>query len=195
MAHASLVSAAPARNSISATAPTEVRLVFDDDLIAANVNANVIIVRAGSPTGAQVDLGNSYVSGASISVGLPALTAGTYFVSYRIVSNDGHPVNSDYQFTVTETSKSTSSPALSLGVRKSLGKALIARDAGLTVSSKATVSISVAGGSKKFCKVSGTKLVGIKPGACRVSIAVVAKALKGKSKPKKSTGSILYQVK
>lgn len=199
MAHATLVSASPARNSSNPTSPSEVKLVFDDELIAAADNANIIIVRSGSQSGPQVDLGNSVVVGSVLTVGLPRLSPGNYFVTYRIVSNDGHPVTSDYQFSVSAVSSSATTTSGSsskvLAVKKTITKSQAAKDAGLEVPSKATVTLSVASNSKKFCKVSGSKVVGVKMGNCKITVTVSPKSVKGKPKPKKASGTVTYQVK
>jgi len=199
MAHATLVSASPARNSSNPTSPLEVKLVFDDELIAVADNANIIIVRSGSQSGPRVDLGNSAVNGSVLKVGLPTLSPGSYFVTYRIVSNDGHPVTSDYQFSVSAvSSSSTTTNSISskvLSVKKTITKSQAVKDAGLEVPSKATVTLAVASSSKKFCKVSGSKLVGVKVGNCKVTVTVSPKSVKGKPKPKKSSRTVTYQVK
>ena len=199
MAHATLVSASPARNSSNPTSPAEVKLVFDDELIAVADNANIIIVRSGSQSGPQVDLGNSAVNGSVLTVGLPTLSPGSYFVTYRIVSNDGHPVTSDYQFSVSAQSSPlptiSSSSSKVLVIKKAITKSQAAKDAGLKVPSKATVKVSVAKASKRFCKVSGSKVVGIKSGNCKISVTVTPKLIKGKPKPKQSSGTVTYQVK
>lgn len=199
MAHSTLVSASPARNSSNPTSPLEVKLVFDDELIAVADNANIIIVRSGSQSGPQVDLGNSAVNGSVLTVGLPTLSPGSYFVTYRIVSNDGHPVTSDYQFSVSAQSSPVPTTGGSsnkvLAVKKTIAKSRAAKDAGLAMPNKATVTLAVASSSKKFCKVSGSKLVGVKVGNCKITVTVSPKSVKGKPKPKKSSGTVTYQVK
>jgi copper transport protein len=97
-AHASLVSTTPAQNSQLAVAPSSVSLVFDQEV---GVNSGSLTV---------MDAGGRVVSGAPthpggnssvVQVGLkPALGIGSYTVSWRVVSVDGHPVSGTFAFGV-----------------------------------------------------------------------------------------------
>jgi hypothetical protein len=60
----------------------------------------------------------------------------------------------------------------------------IARQAGVSVTPGSKVSITVAKASKKICKVSGGRLVALKPGNCRVTVSVTPKKTKLVKKPK-----------
>ena len=94
-AHAQLVESVPARDAVLAAAPEQVVLTFDDAL--STVGTNVISVVG--PDGTAVDDGIPTISGASIAQGLVPVTAvGTYTVTYRVVSGDGHIVNDSYSF-------------------------------------------------------------------------------------------------
>lgn len=99
-AHADLVHSNPAAGSQLKTLPTEVTVQFDDDLLVlGGAKTNVLAVR--DPQGRQVDLKNSKVSGATLTVGLsPSNVTGTFTVSWRVVSGDGHPVEGTFQFAV-----------------------------------------------------------------------------------------------
>ena len=55
---------------------------------------------------------------------------------------------------------------------------------GAAVPKKAKVTLTVAKASKKICKVSGGKLVALKPGNCAVTVSVQAPKPKGGKKPK-----------
>ncbi len=75
-----------------------------------------------------------------------------------------------------------SQPAMKLK-QKTAGSSL-ATQIGMTVSPKAKVTLTVAKASKKFCKVSGGKLVALKPGNCSVTVAVTPAKTKAVKKPK-----------
>src|SRR5581483_6088835 len=86
MAHAALISVEPASGSILASAPKAVELRFNE---AVTPGAIQLIDGAGR---AREDA-RVTTSGESISVTMPPdLPQGTAVVSYRVISQDGHPV-------------------------------------------------------------------------------------------------------
>ncbi|MEV5827130.1 copper resistance CopC family protein [Spirillospora sp. NPDC052242] len=88
LAHTRLVDSTPGRGA-SAAAVTEVRLVFGTDVTAPQV-----VVRGEDGTAFQD--GRPEVSGGTVVQPLKGeLPAGTYTVAYRVVGEDGHPVQSD----------------------------------------------------------------------------------------------------
>jgi copper transport protein len=94
-AHAVLLSATPADGSVLATAPSEMRLVFNEPI---SVVATQLLDRSGRSL-----LGPQDVRAADneILIRLPAnLGDGIYLVSYRIVSLDSHVVGGSVVFTV-----------------------------------------------------------------------------------------------
>ena len=98
-AHAQLSSSNPAKNQTIKVLPNLVWLEFDGDLLSFGGNQiNTISVTDSKKL--RVDMGGPIVGGARISTKLKAgLPAGKYFVSYRVVSEDGHPVEGSYSFT------------------------------------------------------------------------------------------------
>jgi hypothetical protein len=54
----------------------------------------------------------------------------------------------------------------------------------VSVTPGSKVSITVAKASKKICKVSGGRLVALKPGNCQVTVSVTPKKTKLVKKPK-----------
>ena len=100
-AHASLTSASPAAGQTLATAPQSVTLTFDDDLTQIEGQA-VNEIKVFKSTGSEVDLGDSTVSGSTVTVSLAKISNGVFNVVYRVLSADGHPVSAQYQFKVTE---------------------------------------------------------------------------------------------
>jgi methionine-rich copper-binding protein CopC len=113
-AHAELVASTPAAGSRLDAMPTRVEVTFDGDLLAiGGSTTNVLIVKDSQ--GIQIDAGDSKVSGATMSVDLnPVGKSGTFTVRWRVVSSDGHPAASSYQFTIgpSVTSAPTVSPSL-----------------------------------------------------------------------------------
>jgi len=101
-AHGEMVQATPAVDSNVLTAPTEVSIEFDGKLqIIGNTNVNSIEVTDNQ--GQVISSPTSVVEGNKISTKLQLTDiTGLVSVHYRIVSEDGHPVEGDYSFTVGE---------------------------------------------------------------------------------------------
>jgi methionine-rich copper-binding protein CopC len=94
-AHAVLVSTNPASGSTVPTPPSGVTLTFDEA-----VRAPAYIVVTG-PGGVRADEGGARIQGAKVTTGLrQTVSAGTYSVAYRVVSDDGHPVEAVFTYTV-----------------------------------------------------------------------------------------------
>jgi methionine-rich copper-binding protein CopC len=102
-AHGEMVQATPAVDSNVLTAPSEVSIEFDGKLqIIGNTNVNSIEVTDNQ--GQLISSPTSVVEGNKISTKLQLTDiTGLVSVHYRIVSEDGHPVEGDYSFTVGET--------------------------------------------------------------------------------------------
>ncbi len=102
-AHAVLVQSSPANNQVVKEAPTQIQLHF---------NEPVRIVRASARLAddTTVDLAPPG-GGADISLRLPSLGRGTAIVSYRVVSEDGHPVGGAVVFHVGAASAAPAGPA------------------------------------------------------------------------------------
>ncbi len=99
-AHAYLEKSSPTRRAVLTRAPTEVRLWFNERLEAAFSSLTVV-----DGDGKRVDTGDARVDPADpkrLSVGLRPLGAGAYTVRYRVLSVDGHVVESQFSFTMRE---------------------------------------------------------------------------------------------
>jgi methionine-rich copper-binding protein CopC len=97
-AHAYLVKSSPARRAVLSGGTARVVLWFNERLEAQFSQASV-----WNTEGQQVDGGDVQVGpddGKKLSVGIPTLPAGTYTVKYRVLSVDGHIVESEFPFTV-----------------------------------------------------------------------------------------------
>ncbi|HEV8032778.1 MAG TPA: copper resistance CopC family protein [Stellaceae bacterium] len=97
-AHAFLDHASPAVGSAVPTAPAAVTLWFTQDLEPAFSSVTVT-----DQAGQRVDLGNVQIpqgAPAELQVGLRPLAAGTYTVSWHVVSVDTHPTQGTFTFQV-----------------------------------------------------------------------------------------------
>src|SRR4051794_15613795 len=93
-AHAALIAVEPASGSILTSAPKAVELRFNEA-----VTPGAIHLIDG--TGRARDDVRVTISGDSISVAMPPdLPQGTAVVSYRVISQDGHPVAGSVLFSV-----------------------------------------------------------------------------------------------
>jgi methionine-rich copper-binding protein CopC len=100
LAHAVLVKSVPAQRAALGEPPPRVELWFNERLEPAYSKASVT-----NEAGAQVDLRDVAVSAADprrLSVSLPKLGPGRYTVSFRVLSVDGHVVESKLTFTVKD---------------------------------------------------------------------------------------------
>ncbi|MEY3677740.1 MAG: hypothetical protein RL351_967 [Actinomycetota bacterium] len=98
-AHAQLVGAFPKANAKVSQAASQVKLTFDDDLIALGDSNQITVTNSKKQ---RVDNAKSVVVGNQLSVGLKKLKFGKYKVSYRALSADGHPITASYSFTVNK---------------------------------------------------------------------------------------------
>ena len=107
-AHGEMVQATPAADSKVLTAPQDVSIEFDGKLqIIGNAVVNLITVTDNQ--GQVISSPTSVVEGNKISTRLQLTDiTGLVSVHYRIVSEDGHPVEGDYSFTVGENPTLTS---------------------------------------------------------------------------------------
>ncbi|MGH7266681.1 MAG: copper resistance CopC family protein [Candidatus Rokuibacteriota bacterium] len=97
-AHAYLVKSVPTRRAAVLRAPARVQLWFNERIEPAFSRLAV-----WDAAGAQVDSKDARVSAEDpreLSVGLPPLAAGAYIVRFRVLSVDGHVVESEFPFTV-----------------------------------------------------------------------------------------------
>ncbi len=95
-AHAALVSVEPRDGSVLTEAPKRIELRFNESVTAGAIN--LIDARGKLRSDATVE-----ARAESVTVTPPAaLPQGTSIVSYRVISEDGHPVTGSVTFTVGE---------------------------------------------------------------------------------------------
>ena len=101
-AHTDLISSDPADGRTLSAPPEQVTLRFGEDILDGGAK-----VVAKDDRGARVDLGPPEVAGPKVSVAWPqTAAAGTYTVAWRAVSDDGHPLEGTFAFTVQAASPS-----------------------------------------------------------------------------------------
>ncbi len=101
-AHAQLVSANPAADSVIVSAPDQVTLTFDEALMVVNDSTTANQIQVTNDAGDRVDQGDSKLAGAVLTVSLKSnLPDGKYNVAYRFVADDGHAEQAGYSFEVS----------------------------------------------------------------------------------------------
>ena len=102
-AHAQLTTSNPKANATLFVMPSQIRLQFSDEIIELP-GGNVITVTSAS--GRRIDVGATTVLGNQMTVKLRKIsTLGKYTVRYRVISEDGHPVNASYKFSLVKKKK------------------------------------------------------------------------------------------
>jgi len=105
MAHAQLASSFPKAKAIVKIWPTTAWVEFDGNLISLP-GSKVDQLTIKDSMGKQVDVKNSSVDGARLSVSLGKIAnVGKITMSWRVVSEDGHPVQSSIFFYYLPTKK------------------------------------------------------------------------------------------
>lgn len=99
-AHAELVKAEPARRAILAASPKQVRLWFNEEIEADYASLSLLdadnnILTEEKPMAHPDDSKSIYLE-------LPELAGGQYTVKFRVLSVDGHVLDSEYKFTVKD---------------------------------------------------------------------------------------------
>ena len=97
-AHSMLVKAEPPRRAVLATAPAQVQLWFNEEIEGDYASLVVLDAEKHPVTKIKPKLAPDDLK--SIVLTLPELTAGKYSVKFRVLSVDGHVVESYFDFTV-----------------------------------------------------------------------------------------------
>ena len=97
-AHGEIVSTFPEQYSNATPIPTQVWIQFDGNLQTLDGQA-INTIDVVDSTGLTVSFGDPIIDGGKISTKLSGQSApGVFTVNYRIVSEDGHPVEGSYTF-------------------------------------------------------------------------------------------------
>lgn len=103
-AHATLIACEPADGALLAQPPARLRLDFNEPV-------SPLVFRLVAPDGVPVELGDVAARDNAITVAAPPLSQeGTYVLSWRVVSADGHPVGGAVTFSIGQPS--TVAPAI-----------------------------------------------------------------------------------
>lgn len=94
-AHAMLSNSSPPVGGSVGSAPRQVSLSFTQSLEPSFSSVQVTDAR-----GARVDLGKPQISGSTMTVGLKALSPGTYRVNWHVLSVDTHKTQGSFSFHV-----------------------------------------------------------------------------------------------
>ena len=106
VAHTRLESSDPADKSSVDTAPESVSLTFNEDISAELASISVV-----GPDGTNYATGPVSTAGGQVSTAVSPLgPAGAYEIGYRVVSDDGHPVQGKLTFTLTTPGPAASAP-------------------------------------------------------------------------------------
>jgi hypothetical protein len=100
LAHAELIGSSPEADS-SVADVTEVSITAGEELLAIGENAEGFVMTVTDSTGLYFGDGCVSVDGDTASMPVSLTAAGDYVVAYRVVSNDGHPVEGQFAFTFT----------------------------------------------------------------------------------------------
>ncbi|MDQ7903359.1 copper resistance protein CopC [Phytohabitans sp. ZYX-F-186] len=105
-AHAALVSTTPEQGSVIGSSPTRVTLTFNEPVGVIPGKTQVI-----APDGKRISTGDPVASGGTLSLDVRVADhpLGTYLVSYRIISADGHPLSGGFMFSVGAPSQTAPS--------------------------------------------------------------------------------------
>jgi methionine-rich copper-binding protein CopC len=103
LAHAQLIKAEPARRAVLDKAPTQVRLWFNEEIEGAYTSLSVLNANKKPVTDAKPRVVSDDPK--SVVLSLSDLGPGKYTVKFRVLSVDGHVVDSSFDFTVKSKSK------------------------------------------------------------------------------------------
>jgi len=107
--HATLLSSEPAAKSTLASSPTRIRLVFSEEIEPSL--GRIRLVAPGGRVVTLVSKGDPHDVSALIAPITTPLEPGSYRVEWRIVSEDGHPIDGAYTFTLSGANDTTQSAA------------------------------------------------------------------------------------
>lgn len=103
LAHAKLVKSDPSRKAALSASPKYIQLWFNEKIEGSYASVTVLdsekkAVTQNSPEPAAGDL-------KSVILNLPELEPGNYKVQYRVMSVDGHVIESSYEFSIKSMSQ------------------------------------------------------------------------------------------
>lgn len=110
-AHAQITATSPIQYSAVSEVPSEVSIEFDGNLTQIE-DLSINVLKVFNSEGIQIDDGKTLVGGAKLTIGVRDRSgSGTFRVTYRVVSEDGHPITDEFTFEVTGNSAAPASEA------------------------------------------------------------------------------------
>lgn len=107
-AHASLIASAPAGHAVLERFPLQARLTFNEPV-------SPLVFKIVQPDGTALDLQRIHSDHDSLVIDLPKLSqSGTYALSWRVISTDGHPAGGSQIFSIGAASQNGPSTQASL---------------------------------------------------------------------------------
>ena len=101
-AHDEVTGTYPETGSTIEAGDIYISVSFNEDVMATDNNAGIEFA-VTAPDGSAVPVGCIFVSGKDISGFISIAAEGEYSVAWRSVSNDGHPSEGKFNFSVTNT--------------------------------------------------------------------------------------------
>ena len=99
-AHAEIAKTSPTKNAILSQPPKSLWIEFGESLLTLDTKV-VNTITVTNSQGKRVDKSPTIISGARATTKISGvLKKGKYLVTYRVVSEDGHPVKGSYYFSV-----------------------------------------------------------------------------------------------
>lgn len=107
LAHTSVVKTIPSYKSTLSKMPETISIEFTDILMTLG-EKKVNSIEVTDPSGVEIPIVATNIDKSVLSVSLPqrSYRDGTYLVSYRVVSADGHSISGSYELYLNTPSKS-----------------------------------------------------------------------------------------
>ncbi len=111
-AHDALESSSPAAGEVVTVDPAVVALTYSDELLSLGGDTSAFAIQVTDASGAFHENGCVMVDGLVASSDLALGDAGTYTVTWQVVSSDGHPTSGSYAFEYQPVDSANSLPGM-----------------------------------------------------------------------------------
>lgn len=145
-AHDELVSSTPGTDEVLTHAPSELELTYSGDIMDVTGANQVRVTNAAGDTVTEVE---PEVDGKIVTQPLPADAAdGTYTVTWRVVSSDGHPIQGTFTYSVGEsTATGEASSANSAASKSASADPATEAVSGMTPGAKIGIALALVAGT------------------------------------------------
>lgn len=176
-----------------ATLPTQTTAVFDSGIAGSGYRFRVTATNfLGSSTVSSSSNLVSMVAPTTPPTAAPTTSPTTPPTNTPVIINAPSVVINTPSVTIDTPAVTIYAPTVSVGER--LSAASIATGLGVAIPSKAKTTVAIAKSSRKFCRVSGGRVVGIKSGPCVATVTVQALKPKKGKKPKPVKKSVTVKI-